>query len=219
MRTAVATSCRFGMQVLNTRAGRALDDIGLVEKALAGSQEAYRLLVERYQRPVYGILVRMVRNAPIAEELAQDSFVKAFSKLESFDKRRKFASWLFKIAHNTAIDHLRKKELDTVSLETPDDTSVDPIAVVADQREAGPEDRALHGDLARALEEAIANLRPEYREAVLLRYQAGLPYEEIADITGLALGTVKTHLFRARKSLARLMAARGWGPDGERGAK
>jgi RNA polymerase sigma-70 factor (ECF subfamily) len=186
-------------------------DAELIQGALAGSEEAYRQLVLRYQRPVWGLLQRMVRDRMLAEDLAQEVFVKAFRALATFDQRRKFSSWLFKIAHNTAIDQLRRKELDMVALETPDGEP-DLLAVIPDRDSESPDSAARRGDLARDLEASLERLRPEYREVVLLRFKEGLSYEEIAEVTDLPLGTVKTHLYRARKAMARYLTARGWEP-------
>ena len=188
----------------------ARSDEQLVKLALGGSGEAYRDLVRRYQRPVYALIVRMVRNASDAEELAQDVFIKAYRALDRFDASRKFSSWLFKIAHNASIDWLRKRRLQTVALETDDDRR-DPLTVLADARAETPEAAAQRGELAQAFEVALGRLRPEYREVMLLRFQEGLAYEEIAEVTGLALGTVKTHIHRARKAMARELERLGWG--------
>ncbi len=184
-------------------------DAELIQEALDGSQEAHRQLVLRYQRPVWGLLQRMVRDSMLAEDLAQEVFVKAFRALGTFDRTRKFSSWLFKIAHNTAIDYLRRKQLDTVALETPDGEP-DLLAVVPDSESESPDSALQRQDLARDLEASLERLRPEHREVVLLRFHEGLSYEEIAEVTDLPLGTVKTHLFRARKAMARYLTARGW---------
>lgn len=189
------------------------EDLDLVRSALAGSQDAYRDLLLRYQRPVLSLIRRMVRNASQAEDLAQEVFLKAFRALGSFDQSRKFSSWLFKIAHNTAIDQLRRKELDTVPLEKPDQDALDLVAVLPDSGAESPASRVERRDLASAIEEAVKSLRPLYREVVILRYQEGLAYEEIAEITDLPLGTVKTHLFRARKAMVAHLEAGGWRPE------
>lgn len=195
----------------STLTERKPQDAELIQEALDGSQEAHRQLVLRYQRPVWGLLQRMVRDRMLAEDLAQEVFVKAFRALGTFDQSRKFSSWLFKIAHNVAIDHLRRKQLDTVALETPDGEP-DLLAVVPDRDAESPDSALQRQDLAKDLEASLERLRPEYREVVLLRFHEGLSYEEIAAVTDLPLGTVKTHLFRARKAMARFLTARGWEP-------
>ncbi|MEM7479699.1 MAG: sigma-70 family RNA polymerase sigma factor [Acidobacteriota bacterium] len=191
----------------------AIADAALASAARQGSQEAFRQLLLRFQRPVFNLIFRMVRDPLIAEDLAQDAFIKAFRKLDRYDPQRKFSSWLFKVAHNTTLDHMRRKRLSLVALETPDDEP-DLARVLADDSRRGPEVRVQRGDLAAALEAAVATLRPEYREIVVLRYQQGLPYQEIADITGLPLGTVKTHLHRARKEVQAHLESAGWTAEG-----
>ncbi len=189
-------------------------DEQLVELVLKGHEDAFRDLVRRYQRPVYALILRMVRDPADAEELAQEVFIKAYRALDRFDRSRRFSSWLFKIAHNTSIDRLRRKQPVTVSLETRED-EVDPISVLPDRRAASPAAVAERGELATAFETALGRLRPAYREVMILRFQEGLAYEEIAEVTGLALGTVKTHLHRARKSMAQELKKLGFGPSGD----
>jgi RNA polymerase sigma-70 factor (ECF subfamily) len=198
---------------MTARRNPASEDIDLVRLALAGSQDAYRDLLVRYQRPVLGLVRRMVGNPPLAEDLAQEVFLKAFRALESFDQTRKFSSWLFKIAHNTAIDQLRRRQLDTVPLETPNPDEPDLVAILPDSAIETPEVKAQRRDLAGAIEAAVTSLRPIYREVVALRYQEGLTYDEIAEITDLPLGTVKTHLFRARKAMVTHLESEGWRPE------
>jgi RNA polymerase sigma-70 factor (ECF subfamily) len=190
----------------------------LAARARAGSADAFRELVLRFERPVYGLVLRMVRDPSTAEELAQDVFLKAHRRLDSYDPERRFGSWLFKIAHNTAIDHLRRSSPDLVSLEAGDDEGGGLAAVLANPAAESPEAAAERGDLARDLDRAISALRPEYREVVVLRHQEGLAYEEISEAMGLPLGTIKTHLHRARKELAVLLRARGWAPETRSGA-
>ncbi len=188
-----------------------VDDARLVERALAGSQDAYADLLRRYERPVFGIVLRMVRDPATAEDLAQEAFLKAFGALATFDTRRRFSSWLFKIAHNAVIDHLRRRVPSTVPLEIAGD-EVDPLQRLPDAEAPDPERETARRDLTRALEIALGSLREEYRAVIVLRHQEGLAYEEIAEICSLPIGTVKTHLHRARKALARRMAELGWGP-------
>jgi RNA polymerase sigma-70 factor (ECF subfamily) len=188
-------------------------DAELVERVVGGDGEAFRRLIERHQGRVYGLLLRMVRQPALAEDLAQETLIKAYRAIATFDRSRKFSSWLFKIAHNTAIDHLRRKRPPTVPLESDEEDRADPLALLAAPESGSPEARARSRDLAEALEEALLALRPDYREAVLLRFQQGLPYDEIAEILELPLGTVKTHLHRARKQMATALRAAGWGID------
>ncbi len=186
-------------------------DAGLVEQALAGSQDACRALVERHSRPVLNLVARMVRDDGVAEELAQDAFVKAFGALRTFDPAYKFSNWILRIAHNVAIDHLRKAKPHVVSIDD-EGQARDWADVLADLREPSAFDRALQRDLRDDLDAALARLRPEFRRLVVMRYMEDLSYEDIAGVVGLPLGTVKSHLHRARAALGRLLADSGWGP-------
>lgn len=190
-------------------------DASLVAHALGGSQDAYRALVERHSRPVLTLIARLVRDQGVAEELAQDAFVKAFAALRSFDPAYKFSNWMLRIAHNVAIDHLRKARPPVVSMDA-HDGGRDLADVLADGREPSAFERAARRDFQEDLESALAQLRPEFRRLVVMRYIEDLSYEDIADIVGLPLGTVKSHLHRARAALGRLLIEAGWGPDSGR---
>ena len=183
----------------------------LAAAAAAGSPEAFRALVERHQDQVYRLVLRMVRDPGIAEDVAQETFLKAYRALRTYDPQWKLGSWLLKIAHNATIDHLRRQRLDTRPLETAaDDDAPSLLDQLADESEPGPEAHARGKALARDLRSAVDTLEPAYRELILLRFQEGLAYQDIADVTGLPLGTVKVRLHRGRKRLADAIAARGW---------
>jgi len=186
-------------------------DARLVEQALAGSQDACRALVDRHSRPVLNLVARMVRDDGVAEELSQDAFVKAFGALRTFDPAYKFSNWILRIAHNVAIDYLRKSRLPVVSIDD-DSSGRDMADVLAETREPSAFDRAVQSDFREDLEAALTQLRPEFRRLVVMRYLEDLSYEDIAEVVGLPLGTVKSHLHRARAALGRLLADSGWGP-------
>src|ERR1700694_1372319 len=167
-------------------------DAELADQALAGSESAFRELVTRYAPVTVNFIARMVHDRSLAEDLAQDAFIRAFQRLSSYDPQRKFSSWFFQVAHNVTIDHLRRKKLNTVSLDqlvenghpgTADDPARSSPAVQADRTE-----------LASALEQALARIRPEHRNAIILHYQEGLGHAEISAILGVPVGTVKTYL-------------------------
>jgi RNA polymerase sigma-70 factor, ECF subfamily len=189
-------------------------DAELVASTLRGSQDAFRELVVRFERPVYSLVQRMVQNPATAEDLAQEVFFKAYRRLDTYDPQWKFSSWLFKIAHNTTIDHLRRGVPETVPLESEEEDRGSLSAVLADEAGESPHEAAERRDLGRSLERALAHLRPEYRVAVVMFYAQGASYQEICEVTGLPLGTVKTNLHRARKELAQVMTSLGWGPEG-----
>ena len=188
-----------------------MEDAALVREALAGREEAYGELVRRFERPIYTLILRMVRDPALAEDLAQEAFIKAFGALDRYDPRRKLASWLFKIAHNATIDHLRRRQLATVSLSvSAEEGEADWSANIEDEEAVTPEQAAERTALAEHLEQALGAMRPEYREVMVLRFEQGLQYNEISEVTGLALGTVKTFIHRARKELAETLREEGW---------
>jgi RNA polymerase sigma-70 factor (ECF subfamily) len=182
-----------------------LTDQEIVELALRGRESAYRELIRRYQRPVLSLIHRIVRDRELAEDLAQDTFVKVLNALDRYRSEYKFSSWIFKIAHNTALDSLRKREVPTLSLEgapnavTPDAQEATRLTIAGDEQ--APDDYTAGRELRVYIEAAIDRLRPEYRTAVTLYHMEGLAYEEIAAAMELPLGTVKTFIHRARKEL------------------
>jgi RNA polymerase sigma-70 factor (ECF subfamily) len=183
----------------------ALTDQEVVLRARSGQESAYRELIRRYERPVFALLFRMVRDRELAEDLAQETFVKALNAIDSYRPEFKFSSWVFKIANNAAIDHLRRRELDTLSLdgsphaETPEAMQATALQIGA--RQETPLDTVEAKELGSAIEAAIGSLRPEYRSCILLRHVEGRAYEEIAEMLNLPLGTVKTYIHRARNEL------------------
>jgi RNA polymerase sigma-70 factor (ECF subfamily) len=187
-----------------------LSDQDVVLRARSGQETAYRELIRRYERPVFALLFRMVRDRELAEDLAQETFVKALNAIESYRPEFKFSSWIFKIANNAAIDHLRRRELDTLSLdgsphaETPEAMQATALQIGA--RQESPLDAVEARELGGAIEAAIGGLRPEYRSCILLRHVEGRAYEEIAEILDLPLGTVKTYIHRARNELRLALA-------------
>jgi RNA polymerase sigma-70 factor (ECF subfamily) len=188
----------------------ARSDQEIVALARAGEEAAYRELIRRYERPLFSLLYRMVRDRELAEDLSQETFVKALNAIESYRPEFKFSSWIFKIANNAAIDHLRRRELDTLSLEgsphaeTPE--AVEATALQIGDRQESPLDAVEARELGGRIEQAIGQLRPEYRSCILLRHVEGRAYEEIAEILNLPLGTVKTYIHRARNELRQALA-------------
>lgn len=186
-------------------------DESLAAQAQSGAAEAFSELVRRFQRPVYSLVVRLVRDRGLAEDLAQEAFVRAWRKLASYDSSRPFRSWMFKIAHNLAIDELRRQRPETVPIEEPESEGLDLLGRLRDRTAEDPGERMDRSRALGQLEAALGDLRPAYREVILLRFREGLAYEEIAEIMDLPLGTVKTHIFRARKELVEAVTAAGYG--------
>jgi RNA polymerase sigma-70 factor (ECF subfamily) len=190
-------------------APREVDDKELVARALEGDESAYGELLERFRRPVFSLIYRMIGDREQAEDLAQESFVKAFNNLDSYNPSYRFSSWLFKIANNHAIDHLRRARLSTVSIHgsphAVDAERAEETRIVLESRDESPEQEMLALELGGEIEQAIARLRAEYRTAVILRHIENRPYEEIAEIMDVPIGTVKTFLHRARAELREML--------------
>ena len=184
-------------------------DADLAKQALAGSQDAYQALVRRYAGPAVNLAARMVRDRALAEDLAQEAFARAFDRLASYNPECRFSAWFFQILHNVTVDHLRRRKVPSVSLDELQEAGHPGFADPT--RLAAPDVAAEQAALTRALDAALAHLRPEYREVVILRYREELSVEQIGDAMAIPVGTVKTYLFRARKEMAGLMTASGWG--------
>jgi len=182
-----------------------LPDADVARLAQQGREAAFRELVRRYERPVFSLVFRMVRDSATAEDLAQDTFIKVLNHIDKYRPEFKFSSWLFKIANNVAIDHLRRRQLDTISMDgSPNAATAADIEAtsfdIADRSESAL-DLMEARELGSAIERAIGALRPEYRSCIMLRHVEGRSYEEIAATLDLPLGTVKTYIHRARHQL------------------
>lgn len=186
-----------------------LPDADVVRLAQEGRERAFRELVRRYERPVFSLVYRMVRDRELAEDLAQDAFIKVLNHIDRYSPEFKFSSWVFKIANNVAIDHLRRRRLNTISMDgSPHASSAAEVEastfdVAVDQESAL--DELESRELGASIEAAIGELRPEYRSCIMLRHVEGRSYEEIASTLDLPLGTVKTYIHRARHELRRAL--------------
>jgi RNA polymerase sigma-70 factor (ECF subfamily) len=189
---------------------KSLTDQEIVAMARQGREVAYRELIGRYQRPVFSLIYRLVRDREKSEDLAQETFIKVLNALDRYDPAYKFSSWIFKIAHNTSLDHLRKKDPATLSLDgSPHATTaaeIEASTLDAVSHEENPEEFTASRELGGHIEAAVAKLRPEYRTAIILCHVEGRPYEEIAEIMDVPLGTVKTYIHRARGELKEYLA-------------
>jgi RNA polymerase sigma-70 factor, ECF subfamily len=147
----------------------------------------------------------MIRDRERAEDLAQETFVRVFNHIDRYDPRYKFSSWIFKIATNLTIDSIRRKELDTVSIDGSRNAvtaeQIEATSITVASPDENPEQQLEAKQLGAEIEGAIGRLRPEYRAAILLRHVEGREYQEIAEILSLPLGTVKTYIHRGRNEL------------------
>jgi RNA polymerase sigma-70 factor (ECF subfamily) len=187
-------------------------DDQLVRDALAGRQDAYAGLLQRYERPVFSLIARLTQDPGVAEELAQETFLKAFRRLDTFDQQRRFSAWLLRIAHNTAVDALRRRGPQNLGIGPgPDDAG--PVLASSDP---GPDRETEHRFLVRDLAAALVRLRPEHRLALMLRVQEEQSYQRIAYVMGISVGTAKSYVHRARRRLADEMRITGWGSATDR---
>ena len=182
-------------------------DAELVREALAGSQAAFHGIVDRYQVSAQRFAARMVNDSTVAEDLTQEAFTRAFGRLSTYDRQRRFCSWLFKIVHNVAVDYLRVKRPVLVSLETlhlRDSKNSSLIALGP-----SPYRQVELASLSIAVNLGLAQIKPEYRNVVLMRYREKLSLQEISLALGLRVGTVAVYLHRAKKELEHSLPSSG----------
>jgi len=188
----------------DTLSSKAQLDVELVQQAVAGDQRAYAELLERYRDAIYYMLLKMVNNTADAEDLTIEAFGKAFKNIKQYTANFAFSTWLFKIASNNAIDFMRKKKLNNVSIdETLRDTDAIPVNIRSEQ--PTPEESLISEQKIVMLRSIVAKLKPRYRKLVELRYFYEYSYEEISEEMGLPIGTVKAQLFRARELLQNVL--------------
>ena len=181
---------------------KALEDFRLIDMAVDyKDQQAYAELMKRYKRPVYHMILKMVRNVDDAEDLTIEAFAKAFKNLARFKKDYTFSTWLFRIATNNAIDFIRKKKLDTMSLDTTykDDDGANISIDVEDEKNLNPQEETIKSQKIELVRVFVDKLPPKYQRLVKLRYFDELSYEEIAKELEAPLGTIKAQLHRARE--------------------
>lgn len=178
------------------------EDKVLIARAKEGDERAYQLLLHKYQKSVYYLIYKMIRNPEDAEDLTQETFAKAFASLESFDAKFAFSTWLFKIGSNSAIDFIRRRKMQTLSINqnTGNEESANPVLQLRDGNLV-PDESLLKKQRSQYLQLAIEQLPARYRQLVMLRYFDELSYEEVAQQLEIPLGTVKAQLHRARELL------------------
>jgi RNA polymerase sigma-70 factor (ECF subfamily) len=188
------------MSALDTR-----EDAELVRLVLAGDTDLYAVLVNRYRTRVSRYVERFTYDVEDARDVTQEVFIKVYGALDSFDPRFKFSTWLFRIAGNAAIDHLRRRRVRTLPLEHPAGENGETHPVDPPETRPNPHEELTRRRLREALSAAIDRLPDDYRELISLRHYGEMPYEEIAELKGMPLGTVKNKLFRARQALRDLL--------------
>lgn len=177
------------------------EDQRLIKQARRGDEAAYRVLLQKYERAVFNICLRMVRNREEAEDLAQEAFAKVFSMLERYNPSFAFSSWLFKITSNLCIDHIRKRRIETLPMDEPIRSDRGEYERQYESPTDAPDEVFHKREQMRMLATAIEQLPAHYRIMVVLRHQENLSYEEIAETLDIPLGTVKARIHRAREML------------------
>lgn len=198
---ASSTSPAFSRDLISTT------DRDLVATAMSGIEGSFEELVRRYQRPISAYVYRMVGDYDSALDLTQEIFIKVYSSLSRYRAEFKFSTWIYKIAHNSAVDHLRRTATREQSLINGNDG--DNFELPIESGRPNPEQESERKERRIEIEGVVRTLPSHYRELIILRHSQDLTYEEIVEVTGLPLGTVKNRLFRAREMMRQQFVEKG----------
>lgn len=203
MEVAVSTNLHLSQQ--------AQDDYTWVGRAVDGDQKAYAVLMDRYRHSIHKLVLRMVHNQEDAEDLTLEAFGKAFRNLSNYSPTYAFSTWLFRIAVNNCIDHIRKKRGAFFSLDDmgSDDSPSSTFSELLPCQSRNPEERFMYQQQLQIIRQVITQLSERYRLMIELRYFEEMSYEEIASALDIPLGTVKAQLFRAKELLFDLLRKPG----------
>jgi len=187
---------------------KTLTDGELIEKAIGGRADGFEELVRRYQRPITGYVYRMLNNYDASLDVTQEVFIKVYNSLAKYSSEYKFSTWLYRIAHNAAIDYMRRNSVYQQSLEAENADGSYQLQIESSQ--PSPEQERERSEWRAEIETVVRCLPTVYRELILLRHTQDLSYDEIAEITNLPLGTIKNRLFRAREIMREMFIERGF---------
>ena len=185
-----------------------LSDLELIASAIRGREDGFEMLVKRYQRPIAGYIFRMLGDYEASLDVSQEVFIKVYNSLTRYSSEYKFSTWLYRIAHNAAIDHMRRNSVNAQSLETENADGTYQLQIECSK--PTPEQDQERSEWRTEIETVVKRLPAAYRELILLRHSQDLSYDEIAGVTGLPLGTVKNRLFRAREMMREIFIERGF---------
>ena len=186
---------------------RQLDDKELIAIAIAGREDTFEELVTRYQRPIVSYVYRILNDYDSSLDVAQEVFIKVYNSLERYSSDYKFSTWLYRIAHNAAIDHIRRRSGKEQSLEAESQDGTYQMQIESPR--PTPEQDRERSEWRTEIESVVKCLPSVYRELIVLRHAKDLSYGEIAEVTDLPLGTVKNRLFRAREMMREMFEERG----------
>src|SRR5436309_1455709 len=184
-----------------------LTDGELIVNAVGGRVDGFEELVRRYQRPITSYVFRMLGDYDWALDVTQEVFIKVYNSLSKYSPEYKFTTWLYRIAHNAAIDHMRRNSVTAQSIEA--ENADGSYQIQIESPGPTPEQDQERSEWRTEIDSVVRCLSPAYRDLILLRHSRDLSYDEIAEVTGLPLGTVKNRLFRAREAMRDLLMQRG----------
>ncbi|HVE56338.1 MAG TPA: sigma-70 family RNA polymerase sigma factor [Pyrinomonadaceae bacterium] len=187
---------------------QSLTDVELIAKAISGREDGFEELVRRYQRPITNYVFRMLNDYDASLDVTQEVFIKVYNSLERYSSEYKFSTWLYRIAHNAAIDYIRRRSPNEQSIETENKDGAYQLQI--ESPNPTPEQERERSEWRTEIEAVVKCLPSVYRELILLRHAQDLSYDEIAEITNLPLGTVKNRLFRAREMMREIFIERGF---------
>ncbi len=179
-----------------------------LEEARRGDQTAFGKLIEAYQRPVYNLAYRMLNNSGEAEEAAQEAFIRAYTRLHTYNPEHKFSTWMLSITSNYCIDIIRKRRALLLSIDEP----LPPHPALMSDGQKGPEAQMEMSEQQDMVQSLLQELPEDYRQTVVLRYWHEMSYEEIAEMMDTTVSAIKSRLFRARRLLAEVGMANGLNP-------
>ena len=195
-------------QAINLQNVRDLTDIELIAGAVKGREDGFEELVRRYQRPIVGYVFRMLGDYDSSLDVTQEVFIKVYNSLARYSSEYKFSTWLYRIAHNAAIDHMRRNSVNSQSLETESEDGAYQLQL--ESSGPTPEQDHQRSEWRAEIDSVIKRLPGPYRELIVLSHSQDMSYDEIAEVTGLPLGTVKNRLFRAREMMREIFVERGF---------
>jgi len=187
---------------------RAYTDVELIANAIKGREDGFEELVRRYQKQITGYVYRIVGDYDSSLDVTQEVFIKVYNSLHRYSSDYKFSTWLYRIAHNAAIDHLRRNSINPQSLETENEDGTYQLQI--ESPAPSPEKDREVSEWRIEIGQVIKRLPDAYKQLILLRHANDLSYDEIAEVTSLPLGTVKNRLFRAREMMRQIMLERGF---------
>lgn len=177
------------------------EDYRAIDKILGGNVDAFEILQNKYFKAINALVGRMIRNPEDAKDIVQETFIRAYLNLSSFRREYSFHSWLFKIASNLCIDFMRRKRLQTISIEQPYPLSDEDSEFDIPDEGSSADSEIIRTERNKLLKDALGTLPENYRKVIELRHFEGMDYKQIAETLCIPIGTVKAHLFRARKLL------------------